>query len=423
MAELADEAQDREGFEERQKEVKDFWAETEERHIKPISDELPDDIKQIVQRALDEDDFEDGAQNTAGGESVQEVNPDNVEGPQTEFSEPSHRGGKDVKPEIEEPPRVDSAMDLHEAVAEVQEESSVPPLADEPNPSASSTLHEQEGSRNVEAPSPEDTEDPVVKARLQTLEWNRALAAATRRLRHAYITAKRAHRIPPARLARIQPILDTFIGTRNFHNYTIQKSFQDPSAKRQIKSFELNPEPIVINGTEWLSFKIHGQSFMMHQIRKMIAMIALVIRCGCDPSRINETFGNVRVNVPKVPGLGLLLERPVFDSYNSGRAEKFGREKIGFDKYEKVLEEFKRREIYERIFREEEHANAFNAFFGTVDQLRNSHYYYLSRLGFEAVAKYRRQPATGTDGEKKPRDKPDSEDEDEDVPMGEGGEG
>lgn len=29
-------------------------------------------------------------------------------------------------------------------------------------------------------------------------------------------------------------------------------------------------DPIMIQGTEWLSVKLHGQSFMLHQIRKMI---------------------------------------------------------------------------------------------------------------------------------------------------------
>ena len=31
-------------------------------------------------------------------------------------------------------------------------------------------------------------------------------------------------------------------------------------------------EPFIRGGMEWLSFNIHGQSFMMNQIRKMIGM-------------------------------------------------------------------------------------------------------------------------------------------------------
>jgi tRNA pseudouridine38-40 synthase len=55
--------------------------------------------------------------------------------------------------------------------------------------------------------------------------------------------------------------------------------------------------------------------------------------------------------------LGLLLERPVFDSYNDIQAVKHDKEKLDFGKYEKELEEFKQREIYQRIFAEEERDN------------------------------------------------------------------
>jgi tRNA pseudouridine38-40 synthase len=83
-------------------------------------------------------------------------------------------------------------------------------------------------------------------------------------------------------------------------------------------------------------------------------MVALVVRCGADPSIIRESYGVDRISIPKAPGLGLLLERPVFDSYNTGLAVKNERGPVGFEKYEKEMEEFKQREIYERIFREEE---------------------------------------------------------------------
>ena len=122
---------------------------------------------------------------------------------------------------------------------------------------------------------------------------------------------------------------------------------------RVIKSFQVNPQPILIDGTEWLSLKVHGQSFMMHQIRKMVGMAALIVRCGCDPSRITQSYSPANMSIPKAPALGLLLERPVFDSYNDKMAQAHGREKIDFSRYEGKIQEFKEREIYQRIFREE----------------------------------------------------------------------
>ena len=99
----------------------------------------------------------------------------------------------------------------------------------------------------------------------------------------------------------------------------------------------------------------------MHQIRKMVSMVALVVRCGCHEGRLQDTYLADKVSIPKAPGLGLLLERPVFDSYNERMGGQNGRERIEFDKFSKEMEEFKQREIYERIFREEERDNQFVA--------------------------------------------------------------
>lgn len=184
-----------------------------------------------------------------------------------------------------------------------------------------------------------------------------ALDLAIKNLKAAYITAKNAYRIHPKRLERIRSILSRFVGSQNYYNYTIQKSFKDPSAKRVIRSFVVHDQPILINGTEWLSLKVHGQSFMMHQIRKMVSMAALVVRCGCHEGRLQDSYLAQRISIPKAPGLGLLLERPVFDIYNANLTKQqppVERESIDFSKFDREIEEFKQREIYERIFREEE---------------------------------------------------------------------
>jgi tRNA pseudouridine38-40 synthase len=202
------------------------------------------------------------------------------------------------------------------------------------------------------APSVDATkeDDPA----LESISVLTPLEKAVKEVKAAYITAKKAYRISPFRRQRVQEALDCYLGTRNFHNYTIQKTFSDPSAKRVIRSFKVGPDPIIINDTEWLSLKVHGQSFMMHQIRKMVAMAALVVRCGTSKDIIRESYGPANISIPKAPGLGLLLERPVFDSYNERTVREYNREKLDFDKYQKEMDEFKQREIYDRIFREEE---------------------------------------------------------------------
>ncbi|KKZ62428.1 tRNA pseudouridine38-40 synthase [[Emmonsia] crescens] len=214
----------------------------------------------------------------------------------------------------------------------------------------------------------------------QTVSTNEAI----RIIRAAYLDAKRAYRIPKERMDRINDALGMYVGTRNFHNYTIQKSFRDASAKRHIKSFKISRDPLIINGTEWLSLKVHGQSFMMHQIRKMVAMVALVVRCGCNIERIPETYGEQKIAIPKAPGLGLLLERPIFDSYNKRTVVEYGKNPIDFSKHEKEIEEFKQREIYERIFREEEESNSFGNFFNHIDTFQENAFLFVTSGGIAA---------------------------------------
>ncbi|PWY93273.1 tRNA pseudouridine synthase [Aspergillus sclerotioniger CBS 115572] len=235
-------------------------------------------------------------------------------------------------------------------------------------------------------------EKPTAEADEAEEARRRQIFETVKAIKAAYLRAKKAYRIPATRLARVQETLDKYVGTNNFFNYTIQKVHADPSSKRHIKSFNA-AEPILINGTEWLSLKVHGQSFMMHQIRKMVAMAAMVVRCGCDPQRIVETYGANKIAIPKAPGLGLLLERPVFNSYNRKTLET-GKDPINFDKHADTINEFKQREIYDRIFREEEESNAFSAFFGHLDHYSQEEFLYVTSGGIPA-AKQATVPTTG----------------------------
>jgi tRNA pseudouridine38-40 synthase len=156
-------------------------------------------------------------------------------------------------------------------------------------------------------------------------------------------------------------------------------------------------DPVVFNGTEWISFRFHGQSFMLHQvrsfihlfaslsvfsvppspflhrlrsltifpillptplqIRKMISLALLTVRTSTPPTLIPEAFGPSRIHIPKAPPLGLLLEQPLFGSYNTNVSKgsfTAAQEKIDFEQYRKEMDAFKLREIYERLREEEE---------------------------------------------------------------------
>ncbi|KAF1962023.1 pseudouridine synthase [Byssothecium circinans] len=348
LEEYAASENDLEGYRQRQAEVADFWPEIEEKHIKPILDAMDDSIRPLVLEALY-----------------------NVEATDASEGDPLIDAAIDVK---DKKPPAPTADDMSKT--------------DKPNEPTDAEV--KEAVENVQKQEPEvilDDQTDGSVALPDSVVNKPALETAIKDLKKAYMDAKKAYRISPQRQARVQAALDRYVGTHMYHNYTIQKKFSDRSAQRFIKSFKVADKPIIINNTEWLSLKVHGQSFMMHQIRKMVGMAALTVRCGTNPEIMDKSFTNVTVRIPKVPGLGLLLERPVFKSYNEKQAKQSGREDIDFSKYDKEIEEFKEREIYQRIFREEAQGNQFNAFFTHLDNYKDPTFLYLTSGGLAATKK------------------------------------
>jgi tRNA pseudouridine38-40 synthase len=181
--------------------------------------------------------------------------------------------------------------------------------------------------------------------------------------------AKKAWRISSTQLDRVRDIFTKYQGSHNFHNFTLGKAFRDRSSHRNMLKLTIS-EPKLINDTEWVSIKFHGQSFMLHQIRKMIGLLILVGRSTAPASLVPETYGPARIHVPKAPGLGLLLEEPLFEGYNKRLRENMNKqnegstpakgdggvikEEITYNKYAEEKEAFKNKWIYDRIYKEEE---------------------------------------------------------------------
>lgn len=345
LVELAEEAGNIEEYQKRQSEVSTFWEETEEQFIKPILEQLDPSIRPIVLKAL----YDSGTRDTYPDTSTNQQH------------KPQDEGQSSTLPKLE------VGVGSKKLPAEKQNQRDTTLSQYLPTLRPEDPL-QQPVAQEVDYPTQPLAGDMVkngsdLAAQNHGLPPNQTdvspLELAIKNLKAAYTTAKNAYRIHPARLARVRSSLSRYVGSQNYHNYTVHKSFHDASAIRVIKSFVVHGEPLLINDTEWLSLKVHGQSFMMHQIRKMISMVALMVRCGCHEGRLQDSYMQDRITIPKAPGLGLLLERPVFDTYNEKLVGEFGREGIDFGRYEKEMEEFKQREIYERIFREEERDHQF----------------------------------------------------------------
>ncbi|EMC99262.1 hypothetical protein BAUCODRAFT_129467 [Baudoinia panamericana UAMH 10762] len=399
LEEHADEVGDREAYEGRQEEVKRFWERVDADEISRVLQTIDEDIRAEVVKALQ---GEDEAVATTGAADVEEGEQRVVKAAVTESDANDADVGAEERTEeaaiiINAPAAqnqpddaVTDASKTAEAGNATARAGDAEPMPDTMVDSAISLPPQQPPTSAIEPNDSAKADQPTLAPASHDRQTR--LRAATKSLRAAYITAKRRYRIPTQRIARIQAALDKFVGTHNYHNYTVQKTYRDPSAKRHIKSFVVNPKPILIgegddeaDKSEWLSLKVHGQSFMMHQIRKMIGMVTLLVRCGSNLDTLSHSFGEDKYSIPKVPGLGLLLERPVFDSYNNIQAAKHDRPPLLFGKFEREMEEFKQREIYQRIFREEEERNEFGRFFAHVDNFKEGYFLYVTSKGLEGT--------------------------------------
>ncbi|KAL8410277.1 hypothetical protein RB596_000106 [Gaeumannomyces avenae] len=332
----------------------DFWDKVEENEIKPILSKLDDATRDEVLRRLHVID---------------------------DLQQPNQLGAEDV--EVEDTAPDGSNKSPAATAVETGETSACETAA----PSTADPQAMADAQNDKAAAAPDAEADPA-DAEMAISSWYTASEAelAVRDIKAAYITAKKRYRVSEERLSQLQGALDCYIGTNNFHNYTILKKFSDSSAKRHIKSFVVNRQPIQIGDTQWLSLKVHGQSFMMHQIRKMVAMAVLLVRSGAPPAdRIKASYGPKRISIPKAPGLGLLLERPVFENYSKRAVQSLDRPPLNFDKFEAEIQTFKDKHIYKRMWDVEERANVFHTFYNQLDSFATDYFLWVTANGFDVA--------------------------------------
>lgn len=130
-------------------------------------------------------------------------------------------------------------------------------------------------------------------------------------------------------LARFDDIVRRFRGAHAFHNYTVGVDHAIPpraQAQRIVlqTTCDLVPAELPVGRaslqgapTRWARVRVRGQSFMLHQIRKMISM-AIQVQRGLVPSDAIERSlrRDVLTNVPPAPAVGLFLDCCQFGWYN-----------------------------------------------------------------------------------------------------------
>lgn len=123
-------------------------------------------------------------------------------------------------------------------------------------------------------------------------------------------------RITPELIEKVNQVLKEYEGTHNFHNFTAGVRPFDPRAKRYMMKFHLESVH-VSNGIEFATLLVKGQSFMLHQIRKMVAIAIAVVRNVISIDFMEVCFQpENKMDVPIAPSLGLVLNHVHYDNYN-----------------------------------------------------------------------------------------------------------
>ncbi|XP_060582562.1 pseudouridylate synthase 1 homolog [Ruditapes philippinarum] len=153
-------------------------------------------------------------------------------------------------------------------------------------------------------------------------------------------------------IERVNEVLLKFQGTHNFHNFTSGIKPFENCAKRYIIDFECG-KPFVRDGVEFCVLSVRGQSFMLHQIRKMIGLTIAILRGHANIDAIEEAYNHEKMDIPRAPALGLMLEKLHYDHYNRRYASDGSHERIDFNHLREKISTFKEEYIFSEIIKEE----------------------------------------------------------------------
>ncbi|KAL1460660.1 hypothetical protein WDU94_012621 [Cyamophila willieti] len=160
------------------------------------------------------------------------------------------------------------------------------------------------------------------------------------------------YRMSEDRWKFVEALLRQYQGTHNFHNFTSKRKPLDPSCSRYIMSF-ICEQPFIRDGLEMITLKVKGQSFMLHQIRKMVGVAMGIARGYVKEDIIGNTFTMEQYDLPIAPGLGLLLEQVHYDLYNDRYGKDGMHETLHFHEIDDQVNAFREEFILPYIVKTE----------------------------------------------------------------------
>lgn len=183
-------------------------------------------------------------------------------------------------------------------------------------------------------------------------------------------------------IKKFDQILKNFEGSHLFHNFTVGIDHSLPprvQSRRFIMECRCDPAPMSVKleggenegegegEAQMLRIRVRGQSFMLHQIRKMVSLAVMIMQGRVPNDAIQQAFNpKVLVNVAPAPAAGLYLDCCRFGWYNE-KQKSFLAQPLSMVDVDALREEFIESHILPSIARRYSQEDHLRDFFNTID--------------------------------------------------------
>jgi tRNA pseudouridine38-40 synthase len=199
---------------------------------------------------------------------------------------------------------------------------------------------------------------------------------------------------------QLTQILKMFEGTHSFHNFTARLNYTAKSATRYILSIRTKLVRLQPSEQALISIVLHGQSFLLHMIRKIVGACVALVRDNAfaDARQLLQAYwGPLRVPLSMAPGFSLLLQKCHFDFYNTLLKQKLTQQQpLSFDHLQAEKDQFLETTLYPHVIELEQQQQIFQEWLQLND--RNPLNYAQVLLDAEEVRLGKLAPGSTTRG-------------------------